>query len=201
MNNIIKIKNIININEMFIQILFNILKKYIFKIIKNENGSQFIYINDDFLVFINVYLKKNLFSSFDILSNMTAVDCIQKKYRFEVYYLYLNITSSYRLFLVIQKQVTLYNPYSFGINSLYKIYKSALQLEREIQDMYGIYFINHKDLRRILTDYGFRGFPLRKDFPLTGFYELKYDEIQNIIIINELKLVQNFRIFDFINPQ
>jgi NADH-quinone oxidoreductase subunit C len=66
--------------------------------------------------------------------------------------------------------------------------------------MYGIYFINHKDLRRILTDYGFRGFPLRKDFPLTGFYELKYDEIQNIIIINELKLVQNFRIFDFINP-
>lgn len=66
--------------------------------------------------------------------------------------------------------------------------------------MYGLYFYDHKDLRRILTDYGFPAFPLRKDFPLTGFYELRYDEINNIIIINELRLVQNFRVFDFVNP-
>jgi len=66
--------------------------------------------------------------------------------------------------------------------------------------MFGLYFYNHKDLRRLLTDYGFQGFPLRKDYPLTGFYELRYDELKGIIIINELRLIQNFRVFDFINP-
>lgn len=194
-------KNFININEFFFQILFNFFKKYIFKLIKNENGSYFVYLNESFFYFMNLYLKKNIYISIDILNDLTAVDCLQKKNRFEIYYLFLNIKLAIKLFLVITKNISMVNPFSSGLISLYKIYNSALQLEREVQDMYGIFFINHKDLRRILTDYGFRGFPLRKDFPLTGFYELKYDEIFNIIIINELKLVQNYRIFDFINPQ
>lgn len=194
-------QNIQNKNDTFNQILLNFFKKYIFKIIKNDNGSWFFYINENQLYFLSSYLKKNLILSFDILSNISAVDCIQKVNRFEIFYLFLNIKLSYRLFLVIQQRINLYNPYSYGILSIYKIYKSALQLEREIYDMYGLYFYNHKDLRRILTDYGFVGFPLRKDFPLTGFYEIRYDEVNNILIINELRLVQNFRVFDFINPQ
>lgn len=194
-------QNIQNKNDTFNQILLNFFKKYIFKIIKNDNGSWFFYINENQLYFLSSYLKKNLILSFDILSNISVVDCIQKVNRFEIFYLFLNIKLSYRLFLVIQQRINLYNPYSYGILSIYKIYKSALQLEREIYDMYGLYFYNHKDLRRILTDYGFVGFPLRKDFPLTGFYEIRYDEVNNILIINELRLVQNFRVFDFINPQ
>ena len=190
----------LNYNSFF-QFFFYNFKKYFFKVIKNENSSWFFYINDFFLVFISSQLKKNIILSFDILNNISVVDCIQKINRYELFYLFTNIKMALKIFLVLQIKINFFNPFSYGIFSLNKIFKSALQLEREIYDMFGLYFYNHKDLRRLLTDYGFKGFPLRKEFPLTGFYELRYDEINNIIIINELRLVQNFRIFDFINPQ
>lgn len=191
----------LNDNETLIQLFYIFFKKYIYKIIKNENGSQFFFIKNEYLLFITSYLNKNFFLSFNILNNITVVDCIFKKNRYEIYYLFLNLKQSLRFFLVLSLEGSFINPFKSSINSLCTIYKSALQLEREIQDMYGIYFYNHKDLRRILTDYGFRGFPLRKDFPLTGFFEIKYDELNHIIVINELRLVQNLRVFDFINPQ
>lgn len=187
-------------NEKFFQYFLNSFKKYILKVIKNENSNQFLYINENFLIFFCSYLQKNIFLSFNSLINITTVDCIQKTNRYELFYLFVNFKLSLKLFLVIQIKINFFNPYSFGIHSINKIFKSALQLEREIYDMFGLYFYNHKDLRRLLTDYGFQGFPLKKEFPLTGFYELRYDEINNIIIINELRLIQNFRVFDFINP-
>ena len=152
-------------NENFLQSLFLNFKKYIFKIIKNEHSTQFLYINENYLEFFVNYLKKNILISFDSLINISTVDCIQKQNRYELFYLFLNIRMSLKLFLVIQIKVNFFNPFSYGILSISHIFKSALQLEREIYDMFGLYFYNHKDLRRLLTDYGFQGFPLRKDFP------------------------------------
>lgn len=187
--------------EYFILQLIKVFSKKIFKIIKNEHSFFLIYLNENFFENFCLYLKENLLVSQESLIDITVVDCIQKNFRFEIYYNLLNIKQKIRFFIVLQKQITYYNPYSNGLMSLNKIQEASFQLEREIQDMFGIFFYNHKDLRRILTDYGFNSFPLRKDYPLTGFYEIQYDEFLNVIIINELKLVQNFRSFDFINPQ
>lgn len=180
--------------------LIKVYKKYILKSYINENSYSYIYINPLKIYLISFFFKKNFFYKFNCLSDITAVDCIWKFKRFELYYNFLNLYMSYRIFICCNLLINSKNPYTEGIISISRLYNSANWLEREIWDLFGIFFKNHFDLRRILTDYGFVGFPLRKDFPLSGYVEIYYNDIMKLITISKLQLIQNFRIFEFINP-
>ena len=153
-----------------------------------------INISKDTLVDVLAFLKTNSFSRFRQLIDITAVDFIGKENRFRMVYLLLS--HEYNLRIKIYFDI---NENEF-VNSITKIFPSANWMEREVFDMYGIKFKNHPDLRRILTDYGFEGHPLRKDFPLTGHIESRYSEEQKKVINEPVKLEQNYRNFDYESP-
>ncbi len=137
------------------------------------------------------YLKK---IKFDLLTDLSAVDYPDRPQRFEIIYNLLNIYDNKRIivkFSIADKQ---------EIDSIADLFSAAIWYEREVWDMFGIYFIDNPDLRRILTDYGFEGHPLRKDFPLTGYKEVRYDESQQKVIYEPVSLPQDFRSFDFLSP-
>lgn len=136
-------------------------------------------------------LKHHLNYQFCILSCISGVDFLYSKYRFSVVYELLSLTFNSRI--RIKTFVNEITP----INSVTNVYQNAGWWEREIWDLYGVYFKNHKDLRRILTDYGFEGFPMRKDYPLSGFIELRYDQNKKRIIVETIELSQEFRFFSF----
>jgi len=162
----------------------NLKKNYI---ILNINLKNLIYI---------IYILKNyLFFQYKQLLDLFAVDYPQKvNKRFELNYYLLSI--KYNLRILIKSNV---NNIEI-IPTISNLYNSANWLERETWDYFGLFFSNHKDLRRILTDYGFEGYPLRKDFPLTGYTEIKYDDETKKIIIDPLEVTQEFRFFDFTTP-
>ena len=122
------------------------------------------------------------------------MDYPNKLKRFKLVYLLLSHENNLRIIINLQIQDKTSTP------SITKIFPSANWMEREVFDMYGIKFKNHPDLRRILTDYGFKGHPLRKDFPLTGFNEVRYSEKEKKVIYEPVKLEQNYRNFDFESP-
>ena len=139
-------------------------------------------------------LKENIDLSFDMLIDITAVDYPKRNKRFEIVYHLLSLNNKNRL------RVKTFVNENTSVPSLTEIYKSAGWYERETWDMYGILFEGNYDLRRILTDYGFEGHPLRKDFPLTGFVELRYDEEKKKVSYSKVKLTQDYRDFDFLSP-
>ena len=131
---------------------------------------------------------------FDLLTDLSAIDYPDRPQRFEIIYNLLNIYDNKRIiikFSVSDKQ---------EIDSIADLFSAAIWYEREVWDMFGIYFINNPDLRRILTDYGFEGNPLRKDFPLTGFKEVRYDESKQKVVYEPVSLPQDFRTFNFLSP-
>ena len=141
-----------------------------------------------------LFLKTNEKCKFRQLTDITAVDYPTKEKRFKLIYLLLSHENNYRLIVNSNiKEKTI-------VPSITKIFPSANWMEREVFDMYGITFKDHPDLRRILTDYGFKGHPLRKDFPLTGYKEVRYSEDQKKVIYESVKLEQNYRNFDFESP-
>ena len=146
------------------------------------------------LIDVVQFLKLNEKCKFRQLIDIAGVDYPEDEKRFELVYLFLSHEYNTRIKLLIKFQLTQ------TINSITKIFPSANWMEREVFDMYGIKFKNHPDLRRILTDYGFKGHPLRKDFPLTGFNEVRYSEKDKKVIYEPLKLEQNYRNFDFESP-
>ena len=179
--------------------------KKIEKIINSELSSkvqQSVIINEELTVEINVnnlievvqFLKSNDKCKFRQLIDIAGVDYPDKDKRFQLVYLFLSHENNIRIKIVIKFQP------KESINSLTKIFPSANWMEREVFDMYGIKFKNHPDLRRILTDYGFKGHPLRKDFPLTGFNEVRYSEKEKKVVYEPVKLEQNYRNFDFESP-
>ena len=179
--------------------------KKIEKIINSELASkvqQSVIINEELTVEINVndlvevvqFLKSNDKCKFRQLIDIAGVDYPEKDERFQLVYLFLSHENNIRIKIFIKFQPTQ------SINSLTKIFPSANWMEREVFDMYGIKFKNHPDLRRILTDYGFKGHPLRKDFPLTGFNEVRYSEKEKKVVYEPVKLEQNYRNFDFESP-
>ena len=140
------------------------------------------------------FLKLDDRFKFKQLIDIAAIDYPIEEKRFELVYLLLSIESNLRLKISIKFEA------NEKIPSIVKVFPSANWMEREIFDMYGIKFINHPDLRRILTDYNFKGHPLRKDFPLTGFNEVRYSEKEKKVIYEPVKLEQNYRNFDFSSP-
>jgi NADH/F420H2 dehydrogenase subunit C len=146
------------------------------------------------LLFSLKTLKLHINYQYKLLSCISGVDFIGCKYRFGVIYDILSLTYNNRLRVkVFVNEIT-------PVDSVINLYINSNWWEREVWDMYGIYFNNHPDLRRILTDYGFEGYPMRKDFPLSGYIELKYDQTKKRIVLEPLELPQEFRNFSFEMP-
>ncbi len=159
-----------------------------------ENNELMIEIDEKNLIEIVQFLKTNDNCKFRQLIDIAGVDYPDEDRRFNLIYLFLSHQNNNRIKLLIKFKS------DQTINSLTKIFPSANWMEREVFDMYGIKFKNHPDLRRILTDYGFKGHPLRKDFPITGFNEVRYSEKEKRVIYEPVKLEQNYRNFDFESP-
>jgi NADH-quinone oxidoreductase subunit C len=153
-----------------------------------------IEINERDLTDVIQFLKSNETCKFRQLIDIVCIDYPANEKRFELVYLFLSHEKNTRIKLSIKLQL------DQVINSITKIFPSANWMEREVFDMFGIKFKNHPDLRRILTDYGFKGHPLRKDFPLSGFNEVRYSEKEKKVIYEPVKLEQNYRNFDFESP-
>jgi NADH-quinone oxidoreductase subunit C len=132
--------------------------------------------------------------AFTILIDICGVDWPQRAKRFDVVYHLLSITRNQRL------RVKLQTDENTPVPSAVEVFPAANWFEREAFDMFGIAFVDHPDMRRILTDYGFSGYPLRKDFPLTGYVELRYDDELKRVVYRPVDLVQEFRDFDFMSP-
>ena len=180
--------------------LIDLEKKINSELVTKINMSQIkhdqLYLNIDCenLIDVLVFLKNNASTKFRQLVDITAVDYPEENQRFKLAYLLLSHEYNKRIIL----------NYSINENevipSITEIFPSANWMEREVFDMYGIKFKDHPDLRRILTDYNFEGFPLRKDFPLTGHNEVRYNEDEKKVIYEPVKLEQNYRNFDYESP-
>ena len=154
----------------------------------------FIDIKVEDLISTILFLKTNNKCKFRQLIDITAVDYPEKEERFKIVYLFLSHENNLRII------INLYIEDKITVPSITKVFPSANWMEREVFDMYGIIFKDHPDLRRILTDYGFKGFPLRKDFPLTGHTQVRYSENKKKVISEPVKLDQEYRDFDFESP-
>ena len=140
------------------------------------------------------FLKADSACKFSTLVDITAVDYPERLARFEVVYHLLSMYQNHRIRLKVAVRE------SDMVPSIVTVHEGANWFEREVFDMFGILFSGHPDLRRILTDYGFRGYPLRKDFPTTGYTEVRYDEAQKRVVYEPVSLVQEYRQFDFMSP-
>ena len=161
---------------------------------KIKHEHLYINIDENDLKEVIFFLKTNAEINFKQLIEITAVDYPEKERRFKLVYLLLSHENNKRILIdcfIKENDI---------VSSITDIFPSANWMEREIFDMYGIEFKDHPDLRRILTDYGFKGHPLRKDFPLTGFNEVRYSEKDKKVIYEPVKLEQNYRNFDFESP-
>jgi len=163
---------------------------------KSEINFEQLFIDVDIenLISTILFLKTNEKCRFKQLIDITAVDYPEKEKRFKMVYLLLSHENNLRIIINVnidEKEI---------VHSITKIFPSANWMEREVFDMYGISFKEHPDLRRILTDYGFDGYPLRKDFPLTGHLEVRYSEEKKKVISEPVKLDQEYRNFDFESP-
>ena len=161
---------------------------------KIKHSQLYVTINSDNLLDVILLLKTNKNIKFRQLIDITAVDYPESQKRFKIVYLLLSHEFNQRIIL------SYFISENEKISSLTKIFPSANWMEREVFDMYGIKFNDHPDMRRILTDYGFEGHPLRKDFPLTGHSEVRYSEEQKKVISEPVKLEQNYRNFDYESP-
>ena len=176
--------------------LIKIAPSFIDKNIQVNIKENILIINTTKEALLNLllFLKNNQFLQFKTLVSITAVDYPKKKNRFEINYFLLSYKLNTRIIIKLETNDTTPVP------SITSIYKGANWYEREVWDLFGVFFSNHPDLRRILTDYGFEGFPFRKDFPQTGFVEVRYDDQKKYVLYEPLEITQEFRSFDFLSP-
>uniref|UniRef100_C1BNS4 NADH dehydrogenase [ubiquinone] iron-sulfur protein 3, mitochondrial n=1 Tax=Caligus rogercresseyi TaxID=217165 RepID=C1BNS4_CALRO len=178
----------------FGQYVAECMPKYVQKIQLTAGDELEILIHPDGVVPIISFLKDHHNAEFTNLVDLCGMDVPTRKHRFEIIYNLLSLRFNSRI------RVKTYTDELTPIDSIVDIHKAANWYEREVWDMYGVYFANHPDLRRILTDYGFEGHPLRKDFPLTGYYELRYDMEHRRIVQEPVELAQEYRKFDLAAP-
>ena len=162
--------------------------------IKEEYGHIIFDILPNAIVDVVTFLKSKKGLSFATLIDITAIDFPAKEKRFQLIYHFLSMTENKRCKIItsVSDQET--------VSSITPVFECANWFEREIFDLFGITFSSHPDLRRILTDYGFEGHPLRKDFPTTGFLEVRYDEVEKRVVYEPTSLTQSYRDFDFLSP-
>ena len=181
-----------NLTDLEKKVNLELNTKINFSRLKHEH--LYLNINSENLIDVAIFLKTNKETKFKQLIDITAVDYPEKEKRFKLVYLFLSHEFNQRILIdyeINEKQI---------VKSLTSVFPSANWMEREVFDMYGINFKDHPDLRRILTDYGFEGHPLRKDFPLTGHNEVRYSEDKKKVIYEKVKLEQNYRNFDYESP-
>ena len=162
--------------------------------IKEEHGHIIFDILPSAIVDVVTYLRSKKGFSFTTLIDITAIDFPAKEKRFQLIYHFLSMTENKRC------KITMAVSDQEMVNSVTPVFECANWFEREIFDLFGITFSSHPDLRRILTDYGFEGHPLRKDFPTTGFLEVRYDEVEKRVVYEPTSLTQGYRDFDFLSP-
>lgn len=181
----------LTLQKKFTTYLTNMLPIFSSIIFKNEIT---LLISENKMIPFFFFLKNHSHTQFKLLSDLVVVDYPQKKKRFEIIYNLLSIRFNIRLKVKVNMNELQ------SVPSLVSIYPVAGWLEREAWDMFGLFFANHPDLRRLLTDYGFEGHPLRKDFPLTGFLEVYYSELQKQVVYKPVNLSQQYKSFEFKTP-
>ncbi len=159
-----------------------------------QRGELTVFVKRESILKVVTTLRDDPKLAFTQVIDVTAVDYPQRPERFEVVYLLLSMSLNQRIRvkLTVGEETT--------VPSITSLFPCADWCEREVWDMYGVFFSDHPDLRRILTDYGFEGHPLRKDFPLTGFVEVRYDDQEKRVLYEPVRLNQEFRKFDFLSP-
>jgi len=162
--------------------------------VKVEFGELMVLTRPEYIVRVLTFLRDDSNCQFKCLVDICGVDFPDRPHRFEVVYNLLSHTVNQRV------RVKLRTDEETPVPSAVPVFVNANWYEREAWDMYGILFADHPDLRRILTDYGFDGHPMRKDFPLTGYVEVRYDDEQKRVVYEPVKLTQEFRTFDFLSP-
>lgn len=159
-----------------------------------RNGQLILHARRDEIQRVLTYLRDDSNCQFKVLVDLCGADYPDRPERFDVVYNLLSMTHNQRI------RVKVATDEETPVPSVVPVFSTAGWFEREAWDLYGIFFSDHPDLRRLLTDYGFEGHPLRKDFPLTGYVEIRYDDEQKRVIYEPVKLVQDFRTFDFMSP-
>lgn len=163
-------------------------------ILKYDEDSVVFVVRKENLILLLNFLKNHYWLKFKTLISITAIDFLDRDERFEINYFLLSHKLNKRV--IIRVTTDEIRP----VPSITSIYKSANWYEREVWDLFGVYFSDHPDLRRILTDYGFEGFPFRKDFPQTGYVEVRYDDQKKYVLYEPIEFTQEFRYYDFMTP-
>ncbi|KAK3608045.1 hypothetical protein CHS0354_031030 [Potamilus streckersoni] len=170
------------------------LPKYVQQVQITNTDELDIMIHPDGIVPVISFLKDHHSCQFLNIIDLTAVDVPTRQYRFEIVYMLMSLRFNSRI------KVKTYTDELSPIESICSVFAGANWYEREIWDMFGVFFANHPDLRRILTDYGFEGHPLRKEFPLSGYVEVRYDDEVKRVVVEPLELTQEFRKFECSSP-
>jgi NADH-quinone oxidoreductase subunit C len=159
-----------------------------------DRGELTIVVQANAIIRVLTHLRDDTNCLFTMLVDLCGVDYPEREQRFDVVYHLLSVRQNQRI------RVKLATDEATPVPSVYGVFRSALWFEREAWDLYGIFFSDHPDLRRLLTDYGFDGHPLRKDFPQTGYVEVRYDDEQKRVVYEPVQLRQDWRSFDFLSP-
>ncbi|XP_042241803.1 NADH dehydrogenase [ubiquinone] iron-sulfur protein 3, mitochondrial-like [Homarus americanus] len=176
------------------QYLAECLPKYVQKVQLTAGNELEVLIAPEGVIPVISFLKDHTNAQYTSLADLCGLDVPTRAYRFEVVYNLLSVRYNTRI------RVKTYTDELTPVDSICEVHKAANWYEREVWDMYGVFFANHPDLRRILTDYGFEGHPLRKDFPLSGYVEVRYDDEAKRVVVEPLELAQEFRKFDLSAP-